>query len=358
LHGHSNHSKESLCFIGEAANRFAPFRWAMARQERRAMAESGIRVDLLNGYWFPPVSPRAAYQLESGQIGETLQLASLVSLTDHDNIEAPLLLRMLPESAEMPVSVEWSAPYRGIEVHLGVHNLPPRHAQAMMAEFAAFTARPRDVRLRELLAELHRVQEVLIVLNHPMWDLCRVGESHHKQAIMSFMASCGQYIHAFELGGLRGWEENQRTVDFAAGWNEPVISGGDRHGYEPNACINLTNAATFSEFVEEVRHGRSHVLFMPQYAEPLTSRIVRVVNEVVRSYPDSPLGAEWDDRVFHPDRNGVERPLSQLWEKPPAFIGAVFSVLRWLESVPLRAMAPTLARPEQQLRLTWTGDAS
>ena len=355
LHGHTNHSKESLCFISDFANEVAPLRWALAQLERRARRKGGIAVDFLNGYWVPPISPRTAYELESKQITETLQLASLVSLTDHDNIETPLLLRLLPESAEIPISVEWSVPYRGTELHLGVHNLPPNHASAFMEEFAGYTEKPNNEKLRELLARLHKIREVLVVLNHPMWDLCRVGESHHKQTLMSFMAVFGQYIHAFELGGLRGWEENQRTVDFAAGWNEPVISGGDRHGYEPNACVNLTNGATFAEFVDEVRHGKSHVLFMPHYAEPLASRIIRVVNEVVRSYPGSPLGTDWDDRVYHPDRFGIERPLSDLWEHPPAFIGAVFAVLRLFESAALRRAAQALGRPQEQFRL---GDAS
>jgi hypothetical protein len=358
LHGHTNHSKESLCFISEFASEIAPLRWALAQQERRALRKGGVRVDFLNGYWVPPLSPRTAYELESSQIGETLELASLVSLTDHDSIEAPLRLRMLPASAQTPISLEWSVPYREVELHLGIHNLPPKQAPTILAELAGYTARPQYAKLPELLAELHRWKEVLVVLNHPMWDLCHTGEAHHKQALMSFMASCGQYVHALELGGLRGWEENQRTVNFAAGWNEPVISGGDRHGSEPNACVNLTNAATFAEFVDEVRHGRSHVLFMPQYADPLASRIIRVINEVVRRYPENPVGSRWDDRVYHPDREGVERPLSQLWEKPPAYIGAVFSVLRLFESTALRRAAQALGRPEQQLHLTWTGDAS
>jgi hypothetical protein len=358
LHGHTNHSRESLCFISDLAKDVAPLRWALARQERRALREGGIRVNFEKGYWVPPVSARTAYQIECKQINEELQLFSMVSLTDHDNLEAPLLLQMLPESAQIPISLEWSVPYRGAELHLGIHNLPPHRASSLMQEFADYTERPDTEKLRDLLASLHKIRDVLVVLNHPMWDLCRVGEAHHKQAILTFMAVLGQYVHAFELGGLRGWEENQRSVDMAAGWNVPVVSGGDRHGYEPNACVNLTNAATFSEFVDEVRHGRSHVLFMPHYAQPLASRMIRVVNEVVRSYPDSPLGVQWDDRVFHPGCDGAERTLSQLWQKPPAYIGAVFAFLRLFETAVLRRASLVFGRPEQQFRLTWTGDAS
>ncbi len=43
-----------------------------------------------------------------------------------------------------------------------------------------------------------------------------------------------------------------------------LISGGDRHGVEPNANINLTNATSFTEFVHEIRRQKkSNVLFMP-----------------------------------------------------------------------------------------------
>ncbi len=41
-----------------------------------------------------------------------LGLKSLVSLTDHDNIEAPLLLRTERETAQTPISLEWSVPMR------------------------------------------------------------------------------------------------------------------------------------------------------------------------------------------------------------------------------------------------------
>jgi hypothetical protein len=334
------------------------FRWALRREEIRARHKGGVRVDFQNGYWVPPLSPRTAYELESRQIGEKLFLESIVSLTDHDNIEAPTLLRMLPESEQIPISLEWSVPDGGTELHLGVHNLPAKDAQAIVSDLNGCTARPSTAAVRELLIRLHRMPEVLVVLNHPMWDLCRVGEQHHREAVLRFLCAFGQHIHALELNGLRSWEENQRVADLAAGWNLPVVSGGDRHGYEPSGCVSLTNASTFSEFAEEVRRGQSHVLFMPQYAESLTLRIIRTVNDAVRSYLESPVGARWDDRVYHPDRDGVMRPLSQLWQHAPAYIGSVFSVLRMLESAPMQRLASAFRRPEQRLDLTWGGEVS
>ncbi len=79
------------------------------------------------------MTPKLAFDLESGQI-EKLDLHSMVSITDHDNIEAPMLLRTVPSARRIPVSVEWSVPYGGVQdFHLGVHNLPSGRAQAMDA---------------------------------------------------------------------------------------------------------------------------------------------------------------------------------------------------------------------------------
>jgi hypothetical protein len=100
-----------------------------------------------------------------------------------------------------------------------------------------------------------------------------------------------------------------------------LISGGDRHGVEPNANINLTNAASFTEFVHEIRRERrSNVLFMPQYAQPWKHRLLQSTLDAIRDYPDFPQGSRtWDERAYHADANGVMRPLSEIWPKsrPP-----------------------------------------
>jgi hypothetical protein len=95
---------------------------------------------------------------------------------------------------------------------------------------------------------------------------------------------------------------------------------------EPNANINLTNATSFTEFVREVRREKkSHVLFMPQYAEPWKHRILRSTIDAVRYYPAFPQGSRtWDERVYHPDANGAIHPLSELWPG-----GAAPRVMRW-----------------------------
>ena len=351
LHGHTNFSRESLHFISDFASRFGLLRWLLALKEQRAIRESQIRFDFDRAYWTPPLAPNAAFDVESRQITEQLGLRSIVSLTDHDNIHASLQLRIHKNTAEIPISMEWSVPYGGGELHIGLHNLPPNDASAIVATMNAYTANPGDAMLREVLADLHATKDVLIVLNHPMWDIVGAGEEVHGEAVHSFMARLGQYIHAFELGGLRSWEENRTVYELAAGWNVAVIAGGDRHGCEPSACLNLTNAGSFPEFIAEVRNQkRTHLLFMPQYARPLWTRMLQVALDTTAEQRDNPAGTYWDDRTFHPDHTGTLRPLSELWQHRPAFIEIVFGAFRLLENGAIRHAIASVVRRRQQMQ--------
>jgi hypothetical protein len=238
-----------------------------------------------------------------------------------------MLLRTVPSARQIPVSVEWSAPYGGMQsFHLGVHNLPSARAAQWMATLTEFTANPSDARLTEILVALNREPNVLVVFNHPMWDLYLIGKEKHQFLVGEFLQKNGAWIHALELNGLRNWDENRTVRRLAEKWNMLLIAGGDRHGVEPNANINLTNATTFTEFVREVRRGKkSHVLFMPQYAGPWKHRILQSTIDAVRHYPEFPQGSRtWDERVYHPDANGAIRPLSELWPG-----GAAPRVMRW-----------------------------
>jgi hypothetical protein len=337
LHGHTNRSKESLYFISDFASERAPLRWGLAYYDRVAQRKSSIQFDFCRAYWTPPLPPLQAFTVERQQIEDGLGMRSLISLTDHDNIEAPLLLRVVPEARRIPVSLEWTAPFAGTDFHLGVHNLPTAEASVWLKRMAAYTAQPRPQELRELLAALVSIPQVLLVFNHPLWDLPNIGKTAHRQAVRDLLSMANAFLHAFELGGLRGWKENHEVIELARAYRRPVIAGGDRHGCEPSGLLNLTNAESFSEFVEEVRQGHSHVLAMPQYADCTTLRVYHTLLDVIRYYPDHPIGTRnWDERVFHPDSKGVPRPLSILWDAPPLFVKYVFDSLRMGEAEPVR----------------------
>lgn len=227
-------------------------------------------------------------------------------------------------------------PVPNMDVHVGVHNLPADKAKELAAEMHAYTQKPREERLWELLLALEEIPEVLIVLNHPLWDISAAGPAF-LNLLNGFLHKYTDFMHAFELNGLRSHKENDAVIELARAWNKPLISGGDRHGCEANAVLNLTRAASMSEFVDEVRKdGHSQVLFMPRYREPLWLRTLQQVIDVVQDYPFHPQGRRWDDRVFHADREGNMRPLSEIWKKPPQFIETTFSALRIVEENALR----------------------
>lgn len=115
----------------------------------------------------------------------------------------------------------------------------------------------------------------------------------------------------------------------------------------PKRKLNLTQAASFTEFVREVRKERkSHVLFMPQYAEPWKHRLLQSTLAAVHDYPEFPAGSmRWDERVFHPDANGELRSLAELWggRRAPGYIRVALAAVRVLGRQPISS----------GLRLAW-----
>lgn len=348
LHSHTNHSKESLLFIPEFAEKWPVLRWALKEWCKKSCRP----VDFSQAYWTPPLPPKHAFELESNQIEIDLELMSLVSLTDHDSIGAPCVLRGLPDPVNVPFAVEWSTPYEGAVFHLGIHNLPEGRAHAIMDDFAEYTRNPSPPRLQELLAGLHEIPEVLIVFNHPLWDQRSLGRAVFLPLLDKFLLHFAHYLHAFELNAMRSWAENKAVAQLAAAWQRPLISGGDRHGCEPSGALNLTRASSFPEFVAEIRQEqRSHIVFMPQYAEPLGIRFLQTVIDTIRDYPEHPVGSRrWDERVFHMDfQLGFHRPLSVLWKAPPACLGGIFSIFRMIENASVRHALNVTFRGKSEL---------
>lgn len=175
LHSHTNQSKETLDFIAEMSQDWPWLMPIMRWAENRSAEKTGIRPQYTKSYWTPPLTPKLAYDLEEQQIENLLQLPGLVSLSDHDDINAPMLLRSLPSVRHIPVSLEWTVPFGPTAFHLGVHNLPSATGTAWQERLAEFTALPiagRDPKLlTRILAELDEIPGILLIFNHPLWDL-------------------------------------------------------------------------------------------------------------------------------------------------------------------------------------------
>lgn len=337
LHSHTVHSRESLDFIPRVLRKVPPLQASVARAIERRRMQSGRTVDFERAFWRPPLNALAAHTLESAQIGDSLGLRPLVSITDHDDLEACADLRTLGIPA--PFSLEWTVPYGATVFHLGVHNLPPERARALATEMARYTAAPAPGLLADLLAELDAIANALVVLNHPFCSELRTTREIHTVELRGFLAAHGGRIHALELNGLQPASDNRATIRLAGELGFPVISGGDRHCLEPNANLNLTNAESLDEFIDEVRRDRlSRVLFLPQYQEPLAARYIEFLWHAVKPYPQAPGRERWLDRVFYDCETGGVRTLATLWPNggPWAlrqFIGAV----GWLATPHVRA---------------------
>jgi hypothetical protein len=330
LHSHTSCSEESLKFVHMFVAMLPAAGIVLRRYERGAMKNYGLQLDFERAFWRPPMLPKMAFELEANQI-RGMGLEPLVSITDHDTIEAPMLLRTVPSARHIPVSVEWSAPFGDTELHLGIHNLPSSDGTAWMERFARYTAEAEaarsceeeygarveamDAQLISMVRELDATPGVLVIFNHPVWDLHKVGETTHRREVVRFIEAAGTAVHALELNGLRHAKENREVMRLARETSHLMISGGDRHGLEPNANVNLTQARNFREFVDEIRIERcSHVLFMEQYAKPWEGRIMQSTLNAVTDFPEFIEGWQrWDERAFHPDQQGNLRPLRELW---------------------------------------------
>lgn len=338
LHGHTNHSRENLGFI-ERFVEGKPILVALTRDALRRYREMhGKKLDFSRAYWTAPISPLQAYEIEKGQIEDALDLASMVSLTDHDDIEAGMCLHS-NDPRHIPVSLEWTIPFPPAYLHVGVHNLPPAQAREIMSELASYTAAPEESRLASLFEHLDHFPGTLVVLNHPLWEMEPIGERAVRDMVRTFLARYGRWIHALEVNGMRPWPENRLVLEMAQNLNYPVVSGGDRHGCEPSAMLNLTNASTFAEFVSEVRKGAaSEIVTMPQYREPYNLRVMQVVWDVLRN--DRDLAGEerrWTERVFFELVDGAPKPLSQCWKGEPTELKLMTGFTMALEARPLRA---------------------
>jgi hypothetical protein len=312
LHSHTSASEETLSFVHQMGIELPFASYLFAHYTRIARERHNITLDFLSAHWRPPLLPKMAFDLERAQI-EALGLEAMISITDHDNIQAPLLLRTISAARRIPVSVEWTTPFGKTAFHLGIHNIPSDAALDWMQRFERFTAAPGEERLGPMLRELDAIPQVLIVLNHPLWDLYKVGDRDHRAELDRFLRN--NNVHALELNGLRHARENRDVVQLARRWNQTLISGGDRHGLEPNANINLTNASSFTDFVREIRvERRSHVLFLDQYRKPWEQRILESTLDAITDHPHfSPGWQRWDERAFHKDADGVMRPMAELW---------------------------------------------
>ncbi len=341
LHSHTLHSREYLTFIPRYLKAIPILGWLVRREARwHGMAEIP-HAEFARTWWTPPLSAHAAWKIEKSGVENRLGLRAMVSITDHDNIEASSALHTLEECRHTPVSLEWTVPFCGASFHIGVHNLPPQRARSLVRSMNEYTGGGPEELLRGVLDEVSGRPETLIVLNHPLWDEEGVSADVHRVAFGRLLGLYGRWIHALELNADRPWHENRAVIALAQANNLPLVSGGDRHGCDPSPAVNLTNAADFAEFVQEVRAGRSVIALLPRLRESRKVRLFETAFDILRDHPGHSMGwVRWSDRVFYQRRNGTVASLSELWGRRQP--GAVSSFVGLMGLLGGQTMRPAL----------------
>ena len=322
LHCHTEHSKEMLDFVPHYAEKLPIIAYFWRKERDKYEKKEGKGIDFSTAYWSPPMTAHDVYEIEKTQI-EGAGLEAIVSLSDHDSIDGNMRNSETKQLSHAPISLEWTVPFEYGFFHVGVHNLPKDRAVEITKDLLAYTfsgdENPSNERLSELFAMLGEIPQVLVILNHPLWDIEMVGKERHEVLLRHFIREHGQWIHALEINGFRTWSENKAVIEMAEALGIPISTGGDRHGCKPNTVINLTNSKSFDEFVEEIRvEKRSEVVLMPEYKQPLHSRQLQSFSEILKLYPEFPEERQrWFDRVFFDVGNGSGlNPLSAYgWKK-------------------------------------------
>lgn len=320
LHCHTQYSKEMLDFVPHYAEKLPIISYFWKKEREKYFKKEGKGIDFSTAYWSPPMTPHDVYRIEKDQINSS-GLEAIVSISDHDGIEGNLLVNEQADNAVAPISLEWTVPFEYGFFHVGVHNLPKDRAVELTKTLLDYTFNEENhsaEKLNELFSMLNEMRGVLVILNHPLWDIEMVGKEKHEILLKNFIKEHGRWIHAFEINGFRSWSENKAVIEMAEALGIPIATGGDRHGCKPNTVINLTGSRTFEEFVEEIRvDKRSEVVLMPEYRQPLHSRQLQSFSEILKLYNEFPEGRQrWFDRVYFDvgDGEGL-RQLSVHWKR-------------------------------------------
>jgi hypothetical protein len=344
LHAHTHHSCEVLTGVPSYLDRIPVVARLAQREVRSYLQRNGRPIDFSKGWWHPAVDPESVLSSERTQIRDVLRLAPLVSITDHDCVEACVELRRTHPAAVVPLSFEWTVPFDEGYFHLGVHNVGPASIATLLPALMAYTQAPEPGLLSTLLAALSKDRRVLLVFNHPLWDLAGVGRDRHAVLLRRLLADHGHSFHAMEVNGYRTREENLAVGPLACAYGLPLISGGDRHGRTANSLLNLTNARSFDEFAHEIREQKESVIVvMPEYRRALVPRKLRVLADTIRTCPSNPVGYRWwADRVSF-EEDGAVRRLSEEWvDGGPAWVRLTVRAFQVATSAPMLPVAGAL----------------
>jgi predicted metal-dependent phosphoesterase TrpH len=267
LHNHSRHSVEKLAALNHVVKRWFMRPWSGILQ--RSFGLGGIAdLNYAEVIFNPPYTPEEVYHMEADAAAKWGFDGVHLAITDHDEFAGGVaLLRNRPDlNGRVAVSEELSLWFEGHLFHLGVSQLPENEVQETHAQIQAAARGGRYDELFETLSS----SGCLVVLNHPLVAWAPGAKTIPATELLS---RYGWAIHALEINGMRPREENDRVLELARQWRKPVVGGGDSHLLVASSVISLSRAATFSDFVAEVKNGHAVPFVMPDYFAPLNWKL-------------------------------------------------------------------------------------
>ncbi len=126
----------------------------------------------------------------------------------NDEIEGNLKICEQTPIELAPISLEWTVPFEYGFIHLGVHNLPRGDAESLKVQLLNYTFNKEaqtGEELTRLFALLNDIPDVLVVFNHPLWDIEIVGQERHEELLDRFLQRYRRWINAIEVNGFRSW---------------------------------------------------------------------------------------------------------------------------------------------------------
>lgn len=296
LHNHSCHSVEKLAALNHVIKRAFMRPWSGILQKSFGLGDVSD-LNYAEVTYNPPYTPEDVYAMEAAAAANWGFDGVHLTITDHDEFAGNLaLLRRRPDlKGRIAISEELSLWFQGHLFHLGVNHIPEGGVEETHALIQAAARGRRYDELFEILA----ASGCLVILNHP---LVAWGPGAPAIPVTELLSRYGWAIHALEVNGMRSREENDRVLELAKEWRKPVLGGGDSHLLVASSILSLSRAATFKDFVAEVKDGHAVAFVTPAYFAPLKWKLfLRVLFFISRyrqvaSYKGQPVAAMLERR--------------------------------------------------------------
>ena len=296
LHNHSCHSVEKLAALNQVVK--LGFMRPLSGVLQRSFGLGGVpNLNYAEITYNPPYTPEDVYQMESAAAAQWGFNGVHLTITDHDEFAGSLeLLRGRADlNGRVAIGEEVSVWYQGHLFHLGVSGLPESGIDETHSRIQSAARSQRHDELFETLA----ASGCLVVLNHP---LVAWAPGSDAIPISDLLTRYGWAIHALEVNGMRRREENDGVLELARQWRKPVVGGGDSHLLVASSIVSLSRAATFRDFIAEVKDGHAVPFVTPNYFAPLNWKLfLRVLFFMSRyrqiaSYKGQPVAAMLEGR--------------------------------------------------------------